>query len=326
MTSRIGAVELHCHIDGCVRPSTIEDLARQQGITLKAPAQQLATVRPDCESLVEYISAIDVALDVLQTPEALFRAAVELVEDWRDDGVFHGEARFAPQLHTRNGLVLSEITDAVVAGLAEGRKRTGISTSLILSCMRPSDPADTWAVVELAANHGSVDGVDVAGPEFGVPLTPHAPAFRAAKDAGLRITVHAGEAEGPASVWAAVEELGAERIGHGVRSVQDDSLMARLAADGITLEICPTSNLQTRAVPSLLEHPVDRFRAAGVPISLSTDGRTVSQVTLESEYALLRDTFGWTAETWNETQRSALKAAFISAERRRILSEAMSLD
>jgi adenosine deaminase len=310
------SVELHCHLDGSVRLATLAELAVEQGVTLAGPIEQLATVSAGSASLVEYIAAIDVALDVLQTPEALTRVASELVADWHDDGVVHGEVRFAPQLHTRRGLTFRQIIDAVASGLRDGADATGVSTTLILSCMRPSDPATTWAVIEEAANHDAVTGIDVAGPELGVPLLPHAAAFRSGKDAGLRVTVHAGEADGAPRVWEAIDELGAERIGHGVRSIGDPALVARLARDTVTLELCPTSNVQTRAVPSLAEHPVERFRRANVPISISTDARTVSGVTMQSEYELLEANFAWTAETWAHTQRSALRAAFLDVDRR----------
>lgn len=315
MTNRLYAVELHCHLDGCVRPDTIEDLAREQGLELPGPAKRLATVAPGCKSLVEYISAIDIALDVLQTPEALYRAAFELVEQWKDDGVLHGEARFAPELHTRRGLTFAEIAQAVSDGLQAGSEATGVDHSLILSCMRPSSPDVSWKVIEEAIACNGVVGVDVAGPEDGIPLLPHAPAFQAARAAGLRITVHAGEADTATEVWEAIDELGAERIGHGVKSINDLTLVARLAKDGITLEQCPSSNIQTTAVATLADHPIERFRLAGVPISLSTDCRTTSGVTIESEYQLLQEQFGWDAATWNEVQRSAMAAAFVPLSR-----------
>ena len=306
------SVELHCHVDGCVRVPTIADLARAQGIELRGDPWTLAVAPSDCASLVDYLGAIDVALAVLQTPDALFRAAYELVETWARDGVLHGEARFAPALHTRNGLTHREIVDSVADGLRVGGEQFDVDTSLILSCMRPADPSVTWSVVELAATHRAVVGVDVAGPEQGVSLLPHAPAFRAGRDAGLRITVHAGEAAGAENVWVAVDELGAERIGHGIRSVEDEALVRRLAADRILLEVCPTSNVQTRATPSLGAHPLNALRQAGVPVSISTDARTVSQVTMQSEYAVVRDAFGWQRDDWEDAQHAALDAAFMS--------------
>lgn len=299
--SRVKAVELHCHLDGSVRLETIEDLGRQQGLEYPVPVAELATVGDGCGSLVEYIKAIDVALDVLQTPGALCRVATELVEDWQADNVLHGEVRFAPELHTRRGLGFTEIIDSVAEGLGEGERRTGVRTSLILCCMRPSDPAMTWNVVDAAANHPDVSGVDVAGPEYQVPLLPHAPTFRAAKEAGLHVTVHAGEAGGAENVWHAIDEFGAERIGHGVRSIRDDALVKRLAADRILLEMCPTSNLQTKAVDRIEHHPIEQFRLRRVPVSLSTDARTVSGVTMQSEYQRMADAFGWTPEIWDDT-------------------------
>jgi adenosine deaminase len=298
-----------------VRPETIEDLAREQGLELPGPAKQLATVAPGCTSLVEYISAIDVALDVLQTPEALYRAAYELVEQWKEDGVLHGEARFAPELHTRRGLGFAEIAQSVSEGLRAGSVTTGVNHSLILSCMRPSAPEISWKVIEEAIACDGVIGVDVAGPEDGIPLLPHAAAFQAARSAGLRVTVHAGEADTAAEVWEAIDELGAERIGHGVKSINDPALVTRLAKDGITLEQCPSSNIQTTAVPTLADHPIEKFRQAGVPISLSTDCRTTSGVTIESEYRRLQAQFGWDSAIWNSVQESAMAAAFVPLSR-----------
>lgn len=325
MTLRlIRSVELHCHLDGSVRPETIGDLARQQGLDYPVPVAELATVGDHCGSLVEYIKAIDVALDVLQTPEALRRAAAELVEDWQADDVIHGEARFAPELHTRRGLGFTQIIDSVAEGLREGGHRTGVHTSLILCCMRPSDPAVTWKVVEAAAIHPDVCGVDVAGPEYQVPLLPHAPAFRAANDAGLRVTVHAGEADSAENVWHAIDDLGAERIGHGVKSIHDDALVRRLARDRIVLELCPTSNLHTTAVDRIEHHPIEQFRLRHVPISVSTDARTVSRVTMRSEYLRLVHAFGWTPQTWEDAQRSALGAAFVSTPARDELTAALT--
>ncbi len=320
------SVELHCHIDGCVRVPTIAELARAQGVELGGDPRTLAVAPSDCGSLLDYIRAIDVALTVLQTPDALFRAAYELVETWASDGVLHGEARFAPALHTRNGLRHREIVDSVADGLRAGSERFAVDTSLILSCMRPADPGLTWSIVELAATHDAVAGVDVAGPEQGVSLLPHAPAFRAGKDAGLRITVHAGEAGGAENVWAAIDELGAERIGHGIRAIEDHALVQRLATDRILLEVCPTSNVQTRATPALRSHPLNDLRRSGVPVSISTDARTVSQVTMHSEYELVRDSFGWQHADWQGAQRAALDAAFMSdtarADTRRSLERA----
>lgn len=314
-----GTIELHCHLDGSVRPDTIEDLARDQGITLPRPARELATIPPDCTDLATYIAAIDVALDVLQTPEALERAARELVEDWRADGVVHGEARFAPELHTRRGLGLDEVVAAVAAGLEAGSGSTGVSTALIVCCMRPSAPSVSWAVVEAAVRAPAAVALDVAGAEVGHDLRPHAAAFRAGAAEGLRITVHAGEEDGADMMWSALDDLGAERIGHGVKAVADPALVDRLVRDGAALEMCPTSNLQTGVVGRPSAHPADRLLRHGVAVTISTDARTVSGVTLADERALLAATFGWGDDEWRACQRNALTAAFVDDRARAAL-------
>lgn len=315
-----GRIELHCHLDACVRPATIEDLARRQDIELAGPASVLAVAPPSCSTLVEYLRAIDVALDVLQVPEALERVSGELVEDWIADGVVHGEVRFAPQLHLRRGLTLDEVLDAVLRGLAAGRGEAGLSTSVILCCLRHQSPEVSEGVADLAVRRAdAVDGLDLAGPEDGFPGAPHEAAFRHAREAGLRITIHAGEAAGPASVREALDVLGAERIGHGVRSVRSPELVAELARRKIPLECCPSSNVLTGAVASLEEHPIDRLRRAGVPATVSTDGRTVTSTTLRQELAIVTRTFGWTAADHRACQEDAARAAFTSAERRRQL-------
>lgn len=305
-----GDVELHCHLDGSVRPATIERLARKQGVELAGPILELATVGPSCSGLLEYIEKIDVALDVLQTAEALAVAAEELVEDWHADGIVHGEVRYAPELHTRRGLSFTDITDAVEAGLAAGRSRTGVATRQILCVMRPSTAAAGWKVIEHAIATDAVAGVDVSGPEAGYSLLPHAEAFRAARAAGLGITVHAGEADGPRSVWDAVDALGATRIGHGVRSVEDGDLIRRLSADGITVEMAPTSNVQTKAVPDLASHPLNTFRDAGVRVTVNCDSRTVSGTTLRRERRVVEESFGWDESDWTRAQEHAWAARF----------------
>lgn len=305
-----GDVELHCHLDGSVRPGTIERLAKEQGIELTGPIAELATVGPSCSGLVEYIEKIDVALDVLQTPEALAVAAEELVEDWHADGIVHGEVRFAPELHARRGLTFADITDAVEAGLAAGRARTGVATRLILCVLRPSSAATGWRVVEHAATTDAVAGVDVSGPEAGFSLLPHADAFRAARAAGLGVTVHAGEADGPRSVWDALDGLGATRIGHGVRSVQDPALVRRLSADGIVVETAPTSNVQTKAVPTFAAHPLNSLRDAGVRVTVNSDARTVSGTNLRNERRIVEENFGWGDADWTRARDHAWAGRF----------------
>ncbi|MFC4121731.1 adenosine deaminase [Nonomuraea zeae] len=306
-----GRHDLHCHLDGSVRPGTVADLAREQGIAVNGPLAELVTAPPDCGSLTRYLTYIDLPLQVLQTPDALRRAARELVEDWSADGVVHGAARFAPQLHGRQGMTMDEAVSAVAAGLADGRASTGVRTGLLLCCLRHQTPEESLAVAETAVRRRDVvSGLDLAGDERLFPGTPHRPAFDLAHQAGLPCTVHAGEAAGAAGVWEAIEVLGARRIGHGVRCTEDDALLERLRRDRITLEMCPISNVQTGAVSGLAAHPATRLLAAGLAVTIGTDARTTSATSLEREYAALRETAGWTAEQESLTQRHAAAGAF----------------
>ncbi|WP_329491698.1 adenosine deaminase [Kitasatospora sp. NBC_01246] len=303
--------ELHCHLDGSVRPATIADLARRQGLTLTAPVEHLTVAPPDCGSLTRYLTYIDLPLQVLQHPDALTRAARELVEDWHRDGVVHGEVRFAPQLHTRHGMTTDDAVRAVATGLAQGRAATAVRTALLLCCLRHQNPDESLAVAETALRHRDlVAGLDLAGDERLHPGSPHRPAFDLAHSADLPCTVHAGEAAGPDSMWEAIDVLGARRIGHGVRCTTDPALLHRLRQDRIALEMCPTSNVQTAAVPTLTDHPATRLLTAGLPVTISTDTRTTSDTTLEHEFTRLRHSAGWTDDMEVQAQRNAADAAF----------------
>ncbi|GAB3974879.1 adenosine deaminase [Actinoallomurus acanthiterrae] len=305
-----GRIELHCHLDGSVRPATIRRLAAAQGLMLPGPVETLAVAPPSCRTLPQYLGYIDVALDVLQRPEALHEVAMELVEDWAGDGVGHGEVRFAPQLHQRAGLRPEEVLDAVAEGLAEGSRRWGVTTSLILCCLRHQPPQISAEVARLALDRRDVvAGLDLAGDET-MPGAPHREAFDAAHAAGLPVTIHAGEAAGADSVWEALDVLGAQRIGHGVRSAEDPALLSRLREDDIVLEMCPTSNVQTGAVSAPAAHPIDTLLRHGIPVTVSTDARTVSNTTLGREFERLRAVFGWTAAQERECQDNAGRAAF----------------
>ncbi|MFF5226013.1 adenosine deaminase [Dactylosporangium sp. NPDC000521] len=302
--------ELHCHLDGSVRPGTIAALAAEQGLELPAPVRRLAVAPPDVGSLRAFLPYIDVALDVLQTPAALERAAEELVEDWHRDRVGYGEVRFAPQLHTRAGMRLDDAIDAVAAGLARGAAATGVRTGLLLCCLRHQRPEQSLEVADVAVRRrDAVAGLDLAGDE-GFPGAAHREAFDLAHAAGLPVTVHAGEAAGPQSVWEAIDVLGARRIGHGVRSTADAALLDRLRRDGIALETCPRCNVLTAAVPAITDHPADRLLRAGLKVTVSTDTRTTADTTLDEEFAVLSAAFGWTAAEERLCQANAAEAAF----------------
>lgn len=310
-----GRYELHCHLDGSVRLATIADLAGAAGRHLDRPVSALAVAPRDVGSLQSFLPYIDIALDVLQTAGALRRAARELVEDWNRDGVGYGEVRFAPQLHTRGDLTLDDAVSAVARGLADGLENTGVRTGLLLCCLRHQSPDVSLEVADAAVRRREVVGLDLAGDESR-PGAPHVEAFDLAHRASLPVTVHAGEAAGPDSVWEALDVLGARRIGHGVRSVQDTSLVDRLAHDGVTLETCPRCNVLTRAVPSLERHPIDMLLRRGVRVTVSTDTRTTADTTLDQEFAELGSAFGWGAEEHARVQANARAGSFGAAPRR----------
>ncbi|MDP4504253.1 adenosine deaminase [Nonomuraea turcica] len=310
-TASVPRHELHCHLDGSVRPGTVADLARRQGIVLNAPVERLVTAPASCGSLTRFLTYIDVPLRVLQTAGALRRAARELVEDWSADGVVYGEVRFAPQLHGRRGMTQDEAVQAVSEGLAAGRQATGVRTGLLLCCLRHQTPEESLAVAETALRHrDKVAGLDLAGDERLHTATPHRAAFDLAHGAGLPCTVHAGEAAGADSMWEAIDVLGARRIGHGIRCVGEHALLERLRRDGITLEMCPTSNVQTGAVSGLRAHPAARLLSEGLAVTINTDTRTTSATTLCQEFDSLRAATGWTAEQDRLAQDHAAGAAF----------------
>jgi adenosine deaminase len=310
-TARIPRYELHCHLDGSVRPGTVADLAREQGIALDRPVQDLVVAPAHCGSLTSFLTYLVLPLQVLQTPDALTRAARELVEDWNADGVVYGEVRFAPQLHGRHGMTPDEAVQAVAKGLAQGRATTGVGTGLLLCCLRHQSPDESLAVAETALRQrDAVAGLDLAGDETMHTAQPHRAAFDLAHRAGLPCTVHAGEAAGPESMWEAIDVLGARRIGHGVRCTSDTALLNRLRNDKIALEMCPTSNVQTFAVPSLTNHPATSLLANGLPVTISTDARTTCATTLQREFDALRQTTGWTSQHEALAQENAAQASF----------------
>jgi adenosine deaminase len=312
-------IELHCHLDASVRVQTVDDIGRELG--LKIPDLRGALVAPEtCLDLADYIKRIDPALEVMQDYESLNRIAFEYVEDLAADGVIYGEVRFAPQLHLRRGLSMQEVLNAVSEGLTEGERRFGARMGLIVCCLRHQPTDVSVALAKLAiSNRDKVCALDLAGDEARFGGAPHAPAFDLARDAGLPRTVHAGEAAGAKSAVEALDLLHAQRIGHGVRVDSDPQLVARVRSERIPLEMCPISNVKTRAVTSVKAHPIDRLFRKGVRVTVSTDGRTVCENTITGEFEQLAKDWGWGLSEFLACQKNAAEAAFVSAEVRREL-------
>jgi adenosine deaminase len=314
-------IELHCHLDACVRLETAREIGRELGRPLPERLEDALVAPEVCASLFDYIRRLDLALEVMQRPADLTRIAREVVEDFAHDGVVYAEVRFAPQLHTRRGLTPQQVVGAVHAGLTEGGRSHGVKTGLILCCLRHQAPEEGLRVARLAAaNTDKVCALDLAGDEGGHPdATPHVAAFRVAREAGLHLTAHAGENAGARGVRDALDMLGVERVGHGVRIEEDPSLVDRVAGEGVALDMCPRSNVQTRAVASLATHPIDRLLRRGVRVTVSTDGRTTSDTTVTREFERLQAQFGWGLDEFFACQRNAALAAFAPADVREAL-------
>lgn len=318
---KLPKIELHCHLDACVRIETARDIGRELGLPLPERLEDALLAPEVCGDLLDYIRRIDLALEVMQRAPDLTRVAGELVEDLAQDGVIYAEVRFAPQLHMRRGLTLQAVVDAVDTGLAFAADRHGIVVGLILCALRQQPAEVAEQVARLAvANRGRVCALDLAADEANFPhAAPYVAAFRIAREAGLHVTAHAGENAGAWSMREALDLLGAERIGHGVRIEEDAELVERVRAEGVALDMCPRSNVQTRAVASLAAHPIDRLLRRGLRVTVSTDGRTTSDTTLTAEFERLRGAFGWGPDEFAACQRNAAHAAFAPEATRQAL-------
>ena len=325
-------VLLHDHLDGCLRPGTVLELARETGYNgLPADNEEELTQRltegAHRGHLEIYLDAFRHTVGVMQTPEALRRVAAECAEDLAADGVVYAEVRFAPELHTERGLSLDEVVEAVLDGFRQGSEGRGITVYALLTAMRTA--ARSLEIAELAVRYRDrgVVGFDIAGAEAGWPPSRHLDAFQYIKRENFHITIHAGEGFGLPSIWEAVQWCGTERLGHGVRIVDDIQIsqegnvrLGRLSAyirdRRIPLEMCPTSNVQTGAAPSIALHPIRLLRQLSFRVTVNTDNRLMSQVTLSSEFHRLVAEFGygWTDIEWLTV--NAMKSAFAGFDER----------
>ncbi len=307
--------EAHLHLDGSLRVETALELARSRGIDAPRDwaGMSAALIAPmPCADQAELLRAFDLPIALMQDAEALERITSELVETKAADGVRYVEIRWGPLLHVARGLSLADGIAAVCTGARGAAARTGTTVRLISTALRSHDPGDNLRLAETAARFrdGGLTGWDLAGPEaaFPDPLV-HAAAFEAARAGGLRITLHAGEWGGAAQVRRALA-VAPERIAHGPGAADDPELCRLLIARGVTLDLCPTSNVQAGIVPSLAAHPLARLHRAGVPVTLSTDDTTVSDITLSEEYLRAVEEIGLTLPELWAIDRHALDVAF----------------
>jgi adenosine deaminase len=314
--ARMPKAELHLHLDGSLRPATALDLARERGLD---EGMDLATMTarlqapPQVADQEQLLEAFKLPITLMQHAPAITRIAHELVEDVASDGTRYAEIRWAPALHLLGDLDLAASIAAVVDGARSGMAATGIHVRLIAVALRSHPPARSLAVALESAKFigDGLTGFDLAGQEerFPDPLL-HAEAFEAARAAGLGITIHAGEWGGPVQVRRAML-VEPSRIAHGAPAAEDPSLIEELIARDVTLDLCPTSNVQASIYPALADHPLGRLSRAGVPVTLSTDDRTVSDLTLVKEYERAHSVIGLSeAELWAMNMH-ALRVAFL---------------
>jgi adenosine deaminase len=324
---RIPKAELHCHLDGSVRPSTLLELGREYGVPMpEASADALAHhmyVR-DARHLEDYLTRFDVTLAVMQSERALERISYELCEDAAADGVRYIEVRYAPILNQKWGLSLEAAVEAPLRGLARAEAEYGIVARVIICGLRHLSPDISLELARLAvAFQGKgVVGFDLAGGEAAHPASVHRAAFLHAREHGMFCTCHAGEGAGPESVAEAVHVCGAQRIGHGTRLIEDPRLTDELAKSGIAIEACLTSNVQTRAVKDFASHPLRAYFERGMCVTLNTDNRLMSGTTLVAEYAHAANELHFSLDELCTLARNGFESAFLpDAERLALLAK-----
>ncbi len=325
-------VLLHDHLDGGLRPETVIELAGETGyadLPTTDPVELAAWMRrgADRKDLVLYLETFAHTVGVMQTPDALHRVARECAEDLAADGVVYAEIRFAPELHTEQGLSMDDVLEAVTSGFADGSAGTPLTIRTLCSAMRHLNKSLEVSQLAVRWRDRGVVGFDIAGPEKGFPPDDHMLAFQYAQRENFHFTIHAGEAYGPPSIWKALQWCSAERLGHGVRIVDDITidedgtatmgLLAHYIRDRrIPLEVCPSSNLHTGVVDTLADHPIKLFKDLQFRVTLNTDNRLMSDVSMTSEMQNMVDTFGWDLLDLRWLTVNAMKSAFLPFDER----------
>jgi adenosine deaminase len=303
-------IELHLHLDCSLSHAVASRL--DPGLTREAFARDFIAPAK-CRDLADYLTRAPSGIRLLQSREALRLAVEDLFAQLQEDGVIYAEIRFAPLLHTEQGLNPAAVVEAVDRAMEEAIRATGVEARLILCTLRHYAEAQSLETAQLVeAFRGSrVAALDLAADEAGFPIAAHIPAFRFAQERGLARTAHAGEARGAESVRETLAELQPSRLGHGVRSIEDPGLLDSLVANRIHLEVCPSCNVQTGVCEAYAEHPVHRLFQAGVSMGINTDTRTITNITLSKEYQRLEETFGWGLAHFRRCNLDALAAAFL---------------
>ncbi|GLV53524.1 adenosine deaminase [Dictyobacter sp. S3.2.2.5] len=313
-------VELHHHLDcslsykvvHAIDPTVTEEIYHRD---FTGPVK--------CTNLVDFLGRTFRGIALMQTPEHLRMVVDDVMGQLKRDNVLYAELRFAPLLHTQQGMSPEEVVEVVNEALTNAISTTGVEARLILCTLRHFDADESMHTVRLVEQFQgtNVVGLDIAGDEAGYPLDEHIAAFEYAADQGIFRTAHAGEARGAESVWETLEYLQPTRIGHGARSIEDPALIEKLREEQIHLELCPASNLQTNMYDTYIDHPINRLYQHGVSMSVNTDNRTITPVTLKQEYEHLHQHFQWGKEHFLQCNLHALRSSFLPEETRNTLVE-----
>lgn len=316
-------IELHCHLDGSVRSHILEKIAQKEQIPLPYTGDALAEklIAPeDCPSLAIYLEKFDLVLPFLQTEFALELIAYDLIAQVAEENVTYIEVRFAPLLFNQKGLKLTQIITAILKGLARGKKEFGVQSNALLCGMRHHTIGDNKEVVQAVSDfyHRGVVGFDLAGDEANYPTENFSEVITFAKESGLPLTLHAGECGCPHNVMTSIK-LGATRIGHGIAIQKDDAVIQACLTNNTVIEMCPTSNFQTKAVTRLVDYPFKKFLDAGLKICINTDNRTVSNTTLTEEYLKLGTWYDIDYACLEKLNHHAIDGAFIDSKQKEAL-------
>ena len=319
-------VELHCHLDGSLNVDFVDSMLRKQGIIIeRKELEEKLKVRPDCTSLTEYLEKFALPLLCLQTKEGLEQAAYELVMDAAKDDVAYIEVRFAPMLSTDKGLTCKEVIESVVWGLKKGEEEKGVYASAIVCAMRHHSLEQNMEMLQATRPFvgEGVCALDLAGDESAFPTSLFRELFAQAKEWEIPFTIHSGECGSVDNIREAIE-LGAKRLGHGIALEKSPELRRVCKEKGIGIEMCPTSNLQTKAVEDFNSYPLKQFLEEGLLVSVHTDNRTVSGTTMEQEEKLVKDHLQISDEMWLQCTKNAIQTAFASEEIKQQLMEELS--
>lgn len=318
--STLPKVELHLHLDCSLSYKVVNQL--DPSISLERYREKFIGPRK-CDDLADFITRAGNAIALMQTKEQLRLVTWDLFEQLKADQVIYAEIRFAPLIHTNNGLSGEEVVRVVEETAQAAIEKTGVEAGIILCTLRHFEEAQSMETVKLveAFKGSKVVGFDIAADEAGFPIDEHIKAFKYAHNAGLSVTAHAGEAKGAESVWETLTHFQPSRIGHGVRSAEDAKLLKYLREKDIHLEVCLTSNVQTNVVDELKDHPVNEIYDAGISMSINTDARAICNVSLAQEYGRLEVFFDWKKAHYLRCNLEAIRHAFLPEEKKEQLRQ-----